>query len=62
MDQLQPVRSEREASSPEWVGAWYAAPMRMQPAHLEGRTLYQIVHLHAGGKQIRLRLSTGAGH
>src|SRR5258708_32521174 len=29
-----------------WRGAWYAAPMQMQPAHLTGRTLAQIVHLH----------------
>src|SRR5260370_26453259 len=44
-----------------WRGAWYAAPMRMQPAHLTGRTLAQIVHLHAGGRQIRLRLSNRYG-
>ena len=57
MDQLLPARPEPEASSLVWVGAWYAAPMRMRPAQLEGRTLYQIVHLHTGGSQIRLRLS-----
>jgi lysophospholipase L1-like esterase len=45
----------------DWVGAWYAAPMQMQPAHLTGRTLYQVVHLHAGGQQIRLRLSNRYG-
>ncbi len=44
-----------------WVGAWYAAPMRMRPAGLTGRTLRQIVHLHAGGEQIRLRLSNRYG-
>jgi lysophospholipase L1-like esterase len=33
----------------------------MQPAHLTGRSLYQIVHLHAGGRQIRLRLSNRYG-
>lgn len=49
------------AFKPGWVGAWYAAPMQMQPAHLTGRTLYQIVHLHAGGQQIRLRLSNRYG-
>lgn len=48
-------------SRPDWVGAWYAAPMQMQPTHLTGRTLYQIVHLHAGGQQIRLRLSNRYG-
>ncbi|GHO96345.1 SGNH hydrolase [Reticulibacter mediterranei] len=46
---------------PDWVGAWYAAPMGMQPAHFTGRTLYQIVQLHAGGRQIRLRLSNRYG-
>jgi lysophospholipase L1-like esterase len=33
----------------------------MQPAHLTGRTLYQVVYLHAGGRQIRLRLSNRYG-
>lgn len=46
---------------PNWVGAWYAAPMRMQSAGLTGRTLHQIVHVHAGGQQIRLRLSNRYG-
>ncbi|HXX77236.1 MAG TPA: hypothetical protein VEI53_01995 [Ktedonobacteraceae bacterium] len=45
------------ASSTHWVGAWYAAPSRMLQADLSGRTLRQIVHLHAGGEQLRLRLS-----
>jgi len=40
-----------------WVSAWYAAPSWMLPAHLTGRTLRQFVHLHAGGEQLRLRLS-----
>ncbi|WP_338257589.1 GDSL-type esterase/lipase family protein [Dictyobacter halimunensis] len=44
-----------------WVGAWYAAPSRMLSASLSGRTLRQIVHLHAGGTQLRLRLSNRYG-
>ena len=44
-----------------WVGAWYAAPSRMFSAHLSGRTLRQILHLHAGGEQLRLRLSNRYG-
>jgi lysophospholipase L1-like esterase len=44
-----------------WVGAWYAAPTRMISANLSGRTLRQIIHLHAGGKQVRLRLSNRYG-
>jgi lysophospholipase L1-like esterase len=35
--------------------------MRMRPAGLTGRTLRQLVHLHAGGEQIRLRLSNRYG-
>jgi lysophospholipase L1-like esterase len=44
-----------------WVGAWYAAPVRMLSANLSGRTLRQIVYLHAGGEQVRLRLSNRYG-
>ncbi len=49
------------AHSTHWVGAWYAAPSRMLKADLSGRTLRQIVHLHAGGEQLRLRLSNRYG-
>src|SRR5690242_19167990 len=49
------------APSANWVGAWYAAPSRMLSAALSGRTLRQIVHLHAGGEQLRLRLSNRYG-
>lgn len=44
-----------------WVGAWYAAPTQMLSATLSGRTLRQIVHLHADGEQLRLRLSNRYG-
>ncbi|MDQ2713949.1 MAG: GDSL-type esterase/lipase family protein [Chloroflexota bacterium] len=44
-----------------WVGAWYAAPSRMFSANLSGRTLRQIIHLHASGEQLRLRLSNRYG-
>ena len=44
-----------------WVGAWYAAPTQMLSANLSGRTLRQIVHLHAGGEQLRLHLSNRYG-
>lgn len=47
--------------SVKWVGAWYAAPSRLLSANLSGRTLRQIVHLHAGGEQLRLRLSNRYG-
>ena len=44
-----------------WVRAWYAAPAQMLSANLSGRTLRQIVHMRAGGEQIRLRLSNRYG-
>ncbi len=52
------MRSDPQAN---WVGAWYAAPTRMFSANLRGRTLRQIIHLHAGGEQLRLRLSNRYG-
>lgn len=52
---------EETRSQANWVGAWYAAPSRMFSANLSGRTLRQIVHLHAGGTQLRLRLSNRYG-
>jgi lysophospholipase L1-like esterase len=44
-----------------WVASWYAAPSRMLSAALSGRTLRQIVHLHAGGEKLRIRLSNRYG-
>src|SRR5947209_13663012 len=53
--------SAPSAPQSNWVGAWYAAPTQMLSANLSGRTLRQIVHLHAGGEQIRLHLSNRYG-
>jgi lysophospholipase L1-like esterase len=44
-----------------WVSAWYAAPVRLVPADVCGRTFRQIVHPHSGGDQIRLRISNRYG-
>ncbi|KAF5549538.1 extracellular gdsl-like lipase [Fusarium mexicanum] len=44
-----------------WVAAWYAAPSRMFGANLEDRTIRQIIHLHAGGQKLRVRLSNRYG-
>lgn len=44
-----------------WVGAWYAAPTRMVSANVSGRTLRQIIHLHAGGTHLRLHVSNRYG-
>ena len=57
----EPIKQTALDAWPGWVEAWYAAPMRMRPAGLTGRTLRQIVHLHAGGQQLRLRLSNRYG-
>jgi len=60
----QVYHASASATSPtqsNWVGAWYAAPIQMLSANLSGRTLRQIVHLHAGGEQIRLHLSNRYG-
>ncbi len=50
------------ASQANWVGAWYAAPTQTITANLSGRTLRQIVQLHAGGEHIRVRLSNRYGN
>ncbi len=50
------------ASQSKWVGAWYAAPTQTIQASLSGRTLRQIVQLHAGGEHIRLHLSNRYGN
>ncbi len=44
-----------------WVSAWYAAPVRLVPADVCGRTFRQIVHPHSGGDQIRLHVSNRYG-
>ncbi len=49
------------AAGSNWVRAWYAAPTQLLTATLSGRTLRQIVHLHAGGEQLRVRLSNRYG-
>lgn len=51
-----------DPTAPRWVGAWYAAPVQMLSANLSGRTLKQIIHIHAGGEQVRLRLSNRYGN
>jgi len=47
--------------SQQWVAAWYAAPSRIPSPGLTGRKLRQIIHVHAGGQQLRLRLSNRYG-
>lgn len=53
--------NEETNNQMNWVVAWYAAPSRMFSANLSGRTLRQIIHLHAGGEQLRLHLSNRYG-
>ncbi len=54
--------STNSAPQSHWVGAWYAAPTQTITANLSGRTLRQIVQLHAGGEHIRVRLSNRYGN
>ena len=61
MDSERDFQPLTPAPSANWVGAWYAAPLHMPSATLSCRTLRQIVYLHAGGEQIRLRLSNRYG-
>lgn len=62
-NQVQPASTSAiSAPGPAWVSAWYAAPMQMLPANLSGRTFRQVIHLHAGGEQIRLHLSNRYGN
>ncbi|KAE8155336.1 SGNH hydrolase-type esterase domain-containing protein [Aspergillus avenaceus] len=49
------------AEPERWTTSWYAAPCRMPEAGLKGRTFRQIVHLHASGQKLRLRLSNRYG-
>lgn len=44
-----------------WVSAWYAAPTRMLPANICGRTLRQRVHPKVGGRRIRVHVSNRYG-
>lgn len=53
--------TENPGNYENWVAAWYAPPLGIVPADLTGRTLRQVVHLHAGGQQIRLCLSNHYG-
>lgn len=53
-----------------WLGAWSAAPeagsddlagFGLGPPHIDNQTLRSIVHLHASGRQVRVRLTNAFG-
>jgi lysophospholipase L1-like esterase len=52
-------------SSPQWVGTWATAPMVADPGPnmrpFSGTTLREIVHISAGGAQVRLRFTNAYG-
>lgn len=54
-------------TTPQWVGSWAAAQQLVEPhnsltgSDLPNATLRQVVHLSAGGTQLRLRLSNRFG-
>jgi endo-1,4-beta-xylanase len=70
---LQAARTSASQSSSkndpkdEWVGSWASSPQLVEPQNrppppgLAGNTLRQVVHLTAGGAEIRLRLSNEFG-
>ena len=52
-------------SAPQWVGTWATAPMLADPGPnlrpFSGTTLREIVHISAGGAQIRVRFTNAYG-
>src|SRR5262245_36738847 len=57
---------ETESASPGWVASWGAAPMPpgsafQPPRTFENQTIRHVVHLSAGGRAVRVRLSNAFG-
>jgi len=60
---VAPASVARDASNAShWVGTWSASPQpAYSPVELDGVTVRQIVHVSAGGKRVRVRLSNAYG-
>ncbi|MFD4640005.1 SGNH/GDSL hydrolase family protein [Lentzea sp. NPDC058436] len=61
---LVAAASPAQAAPPRWVGTWAAAPSSAVPGTDNGYvnfTIRNIVHVSAGGKEIRVRLSNAFG-
>lgn len=66
---LAPAWSQTTASSTfagNWVATWSSAPMApgsafLPPVTLENQTVRQVVHISAGGRHVRVRLSNAYG-
>ena len=58
-------RLSHSQSAPQWVGTWATAPMVADPGPnlrpFSGTTLREIVHISAGGAQIRVRFTNAFG-
>lgn len=56
--------NSRAQSAPQWVGTWATAPMAADGVNMRpfsGTTLREIVHISAGGAQIRVRFTNAYG-
>jgi len=58
-------RFSHSQTAPQWVGTWATAPMVADPGPnlrpFSGTTLREIVHISAGGAQIRVRFTNAFG-
>ena len=55
-----------DSAGADWVATWSAAPMASSPGGVPGRTfenetIRQVVHISAGGRRLRVRLSNAFG-
>jgi lysophospholipase L1-like esterase len=58
------VTAPRNAAQPTWIGTWATAPQADIPAHVQtfwNQTLRLIVHVSAGGKKVRIKVSNTFG-
>ncbi|WP_090047605.1 SGNH/GDSL hydrolase family protein [Lentzea fradiae] len=61
---LVAAASPAQAAAPRWVGTWATAPSSALPGNENGYpnfSIRNIVHVSAGGKEIRVRLSNAYG-
>jgi lysophospholipase L1-like esterase len=53
--------ADRRAGAAGWVGTWASAPQALGQISLASVTLRQIVHVSAGGREVRVRLDNTFG-
>jgi lysophospholipase L1-like esterase len=62
---LGAANAENTHKDPDWIATWTAAPQPPMPGaidHYEAQSLRLIVHVSAGGSQVRIRLSNRYGN